>query len=264
MPIDPRIWTADSEDVTADSLLTVDAFLDRSRVTIWTYENIAGLVCDLLDRPVPSVTDILSDVSTDRLLPQILADTPRGAAWGTDEAGDGRGASPLLRGLWRTIAGVAADAYRAAFDTAVQCFPSAISLSLEDWERDLGLPDACSSRLGGAPDRIAAVRAKYAAQGGSSPGYFICVARSLGYPISIEEPEAFRCDESECGGPDEVALIGLDAIWIIRILGYRETWFYPDDGRVDETPLEGYVPADDLECLFRRIAPKHTQMIFLY
>jgi uncharacterized protein YmfQ (DUF2313 family) len=32
----------------------------------------------------------------------------------------------------------------------------------------------------------------------------------------------------------------------------------------DETPLEGFAVATDLECVLRRVAPTHTSLIFDY
>ena len=54
-----------------------------------------GWPCALLGAAPPSVLDREGAPAADDLLPQILTLTPRGAAWGTDEAGDGADASPV-------------------------------------------------------------------------------------------------------------------------------------------------------------------------
>jgi len=77
----------------------------------------------------PSVTDRLSDPTADDLLPQILALTPRGPAWGTDEAGDGTGASPLMRLVWKAIAGWSAASYSVDFTLALQALPQKLGES---------------------------------------------------------------------------------------------------------------------------------------
>jgi len=223
-----------------------------------------GWPCALLPATPPSVGDRLSDPDPDDLLPQVIAVAPRGPIWGTDEAGDGTGASPVMRKLWRAVAGWLADLYREAFETAAQCFPSAITFSLDDWEAEYGLPDPCTSPDSGELGRINAVRARFGAQGGASPAYFVCLAASVGYDITISEPSDFICDLSECDGDDTVVTVNGHHEWIVRLNGLGDTWFYCDDGMCDDTPLEGFVVATDLECVLRRVAPTHTTLIFDY
>jgi len=223
-----------------------------------------GWPCALLPATPPAVGDRLSLPTADDLLPQVIAVAPRGPAWGSDEAGDGTGASPVMRQVWSAIASWLADLYTAAFQTAVQCFPSAITTSLADWEEEYGLPDPCISPASGEAGRIAAVRARFGAQGGASPAYFICLAASIGYDISIEEPSDFICDLSECDGDDTVVEINGHHEWIVHLNGLGDTWFYCDEGMCDDTPLEGFVVATDLECVLRRVAPTHTTLIFDY
>ena len=255
----------------------------------------AGWPCAQLPADPPSVADKLANPSADDLLPQVLQLTPRGAAWGTDEAGDGRGASPVMREVWRGVAAHAAQNYAAEWDLAIQALPSAITWSLPDWEDEYGLPDPCFSGQAGAAQRVAAVRARFAAQGGQSPAYFICLARSLGYSITIEEPTQFFVDASECVGEDIVELwfacddgacddtplesYPLSAsvddgnevsdqtvwkFWVVHVGSLGESWFEPDDGECDTDPLEGFAVANDLECEFRRYAPPHTKLVFDY
>ena len=191
----------------------------------------AGWPCALLPANPPSVADKLAAPTADDLLPQLLQMTPRGPAWGTDEAGPGPGANPVMLGFWCAIAARMAWNYGVEYELATQCFPSAISYSLEDWETELGLPDTCFSGSGGSEQRIAAVRARFAAVGGQSPAYFVCLAASIGYTITIEEPTQFLVDVSEVG-PDPLA----------------ETWFLIDDGAVSADSLtESWFLIDESE-----------------
>jgi len=249
-------WTADSGLVTADSSqATADGSI-ASTGRLWP--------CDLLPTNPPSIADQLSSPTADDILPQTLALTPRGPAWGTDEAGDGRGASPSLLRVWRGLSSVFAETFRATFNVATQAIPTAITFSLPEWEAEYGLPDACLSPNATQEQRINAVRARFAATGGSSLGYFVCLARTLGYDIDIEEPNDFICDLSECDGEDTVVSVNGHHEWVIHLLSLGDTWFYPDDGELDETPLEGFAVAVDLECVLRREAPEHTTLIFDY
>ncbi len=255
----------------------------------------AGWPCADLPTDPPSVVDKLSNPSADDLLPQVLQLTPRGAAWGTDEAGDGRGALPVMLQVWRGLAAHAAANYATEWDLAIQALPSAITWSLPDWEDEYGLPDPCVSGQAGTAQRVAAVRARFGAQGGQSPAYFICLARSLGYDIDIDEPTQFHCDDSECIGDnitelwftaddggcddtpiesyeltsvsdegDEVSDQSVWRYWVVQVQTLGESYFVPDDGQCDADPLEGFTIAADLECEFRRYAPPHTQLVFDY
>lgn len=223
-----------------------------------------GWPCALLPAFPPSVADRESEPTADDLLPQVIAEVPRGVIWGTDEASDGTGAAPVMRRVWTALSGWLADQYRAAFQAATQTFPSAITYSLDDWEAEYGLPDPCTSPDSGVAGRIAAVRARYGAQGGASPAYFVCLAASIGYDITVMEPGDFICDLSECGGDDTVTVTNGHHEWIVHLIGLGDTWFYADEGMCDETPLEGFAVATDLECVLRRVAPAHTTLIFDY
>ena len=255
----------------------------------------AGWPCALLPADPPSVADRLSSPTTDDILPQLLQMTPRGPAWGTDEAGPGTGANPVMLGFWRAIAARMAWNYGVEFELATQCFPSAITYSLADWETELGLPDTCTSGQGGFEQRVAAVRARFGALGGQSPAYFICLAASIGYDITIEEPTQFLCDVSECVDPeteetwffcddgrcddtllegyilpanttdgDQVSDETMWKYWIVHVAAVGNTWFTVDDGQCDLDPLEGFLTHADLECEFGRLSPPHTTLVFNY
>jgi uncharacterized protein YmfQ (DUF2313 family) len=177
---------------------------------------------------------------------------------------DGTGASPVMRRVWTALAGWLSDYYKAAFEAATQAFPSAVTYSLNDWEAEYGLPDPCTSPASGVQGRINALRARFGAQGGASPAYFICLAASIGYDITITEPADFICDLSECGGDDTVVTDNGHHEWIVHLIGLGDTWFYAGDAIMGETPLGGFVAAADLECMLRRVAPEHTTLIFDY
>ena len=256
---------------------------------------LAGWPCARLASNPPSVMDRLSAPTADDILPQLLQITPRGPAWGTDEAGSGLGAEPVMLSVWRAIAGHAAWNYKVEFDLALQCFPSGITFALADWEAEYGLPDPCFSGQTGFEQRIAAVRSKFGALGGQSPAYFICLAKSIGYDITIEEPTQFLCDVSECVDPsigfdwffvddgccddtplesftlpehvddgDQVSDESVWKYWVVKVGSLGETWFRPDDGECDFDPLEGFYQRNDLECLLGRFAPPHTKLVFDY
>lgn len=222
--------------------------------------------CDILPTEAPSIDDVLSNPTGDQLLPQVLASAPRGEAWGTDEADDGNGASPVQRRTWLGVATCLAAIYRWCFEVVTQAFPTAITFSLADWEEELGLPDPCGPNNPSFAARKSAVRAKLAAQGGASPGYFVCVARAAGYDIAIDEPKGFECSGSELGGRDELTATDPETVWIVRPEGYRMYEFElgPGGGELGSggSRLVSYSDIAGLECLLRGISPVHTQLVF--
>ncbi|MGF3027541.1 putative phage tail protein [Methylobacterium aquaticum] len=186
-----------------------------------------GWPCEALPATPPSVADRQAAPTVDDIYPQIAGVlTPRGPAWGTDEAGDGRGAGPVMRGVWRAIATWVARQNADEWTLATQALPSAITYSLPDWEAEYGLPDPCGPGNATTEARIAAVRARFGARGGASPAYFVCLAASLGYRVTIEEPTQFIVD---------VSVVGTDSL--------VETWFTCDDGECDGDPIEDFAMA---------------------
>jgi len=246
------------------SLPTFDNTDYRFALLGWGSNVPSGWPCALLAQSPPSVEDALSAPTADALTSQVIAAAPRGAAWGTDEYGDGQGASTVQRKFWSALAGYAADIYGSASRLAVQSFPSAISTTLTDWENEYALPDPCLSPASGTLGRINSIRSKYSSVGGSSLSYYYCLAISLGYDITITEPSQFICDLCVCDGDDEVSDLNIHDTWVVSFVGDTLTFFRPDEGVCDETPLEGFLIPTDLECIFRRSAPAHTTLIFAY
>lgn len=247
---DTTLVTADSTQVTADR--------------VGRFEAPVGWPCSLVSGTAPSVADKQSTPSADDVLPAVLALTPRGPAWGTDEVGDGQRAAPVMRRVWRAVAAWVADLNAREFEVAVQCFPSAITFALPDWERELALPDPCRASANTVANRIASVQQRFGALGGQSREYFICLAAALGYDIVIEEPTQFFCDESEIIAGDIVegyllcddgrcddeaetfALFKPPGVYGDEVAGgVTEDYFNCDDGACDDDPVEtfAYDPA---------------------
>lgn len=225
----------------------------------------SGWPCAALPALPPSVADIEAQPTADGLLPQILALTPRGAAWGTDEAGDGKGASPVQRSVWRAIAAWAAGHLGLDFTAATQAFPTAITYTLPDWEREYGLPDPCFSGVGGVPARLAAVRARFAAFGGQSPAYFICLAASIGYDITITEFRPFQFGRSSFGGVrGQIMKANARHSWRVKITGRQLTRFQFGKSSFGHDSFLVIQRAQDLECIFQRLKPAQTTLIFDY
>lgn len=196
-----------------------------------------------LGRVPPSVIDRESAPTADDLLPQIAGVlTPRGPAWGTDEVGDGSGASPVQQRFWRGLAAWTADHLGLDWSAATQALPSAITYTLTDWETELGLPDPCGGPQD-TPGRIMAVRARFGAIGGVSPAYYTYLAEGAGYTVTVEEPTQFRCDVSPCVGPSLLEIFFRCDDGVCDGDPLTESYFRCDDGVCDGDPIEGFVAA---------------------
>jgi uncharacterized protein YmfQ (DUF2313 family) len=132
-------------------------------------------------------------------------------------------------------------------------------LWLADWERVLGLPDTCAGGYGQTQaERMAAALSKIRQRGGQSRAYFISVAATLGYAITIEEFDVYTCD-SGCDQPinDEPWRFA----WRVRAPETTVREFSCDSGCDD--PLSSWGNAL-LECVINRLKPAHTFVQFAY
>ncbi|HCM7831283.1 TPA: YmfQ family protein [Klebsiella quasipneumoniae] len=111
---------------------------------------------------------------------------------------------------------------------------------LVDWERVLALTPLSTDTY---EQRLSKVLIKLAETGGLSREYFIRLARTLGYTITIDEPQPFRTGTSACG--DTLYTEGIIFTWIVTVFGLTAH---------DEL----------LESTFNNLKPAHTFVSFLY
>lgn len=130
---------------------------------------------------------------------------------------------------------------------------------LDDWERAYGLPDGCGAPLDDEGLRRAALVSKMIARGGQSRAYYLSLAAALGLSVELIEyrPHDVGCrvDAPLCG-PDWAYA------WALHLSAVT---VYPlrADGRVDR-PLAAWLGDAQAECLFRRLRPAHTILLFTY
>lgn len=147
-------------------------------------------------------------------------------------------------------------------DLIAEIFPCSLNPPelLPEWEATLGLPDECIGELATVQERVRAVCAKFRARGGQSKEYFIAVAASLGFHITITEFAPFRAGYNHAGDPD-----------------YGEAWANTWRVTVDQFEVipfrAGLSVAGDplrawgnrlLECVLDAIKPAHTVLQFVY
>lgn len=180
---------------------------------------------------------------------------PRGWAWPR------RAGSNLMRFVAALAAGFARVHAEIVQFIAVEADPRTTTLLLTDFERCLGLPDCCSDPDATVQERREQVIARLTDEGGCSRQYFIDLAASLGYSITIEELRPLRADEPHDGNP---VRSDADAFTFIVHVGDLGTIPFQADGSMAEESIERLRRAAPLECAIRRAAQAHTVPVFDY
>lgn len=144
---------------------------------------------------------------------------------------------------------------------AVDVVPITTLELLPDWERVAGLPDKCSGELEQTiQGRRNALVAKLSSTGGQSIGYFIEVARQLGYVIEIQEFRPFRAGISAAGD----ALTNGDWVYTWKIEAPETTIIEFRAGiSAAGEPLRSWGNGA-LECKLNQLKPAHTVVLFGY
>ena len=144
---------------------------------------------------------------------------------------------------------------------AIDVVPASTVELLPDWERVAGLPDKCSGELEQTiQGRRNALVAKLSSTGGQSVGYFIEVARQLGYVIEIKEFRPFRAGLSAAGD----ALTNGDWVYTWKIDAPETTIIEFRAGiSAAGEPLRSWGNSA-LECKLNQLKPAHTVALFGY
>lgn len=197
---------------------------------------------------------------------QFAAMFPRGRAWPTDEGSVFQRVVRAVAQVWGAVDGCLADLLQREAD------PRTTVELLGDWERAFGLPDTCVPAPQTIGERQEALVLKMTSEGGQSRSFFLAVAHRLGYEIIIHEYAPFMAGVSECGetlddSGDPKWRIGaaeMRFFWRVAVQSARLTWFRASAGQAGVDPHLRVSIAADLECLFRRWKPAHTEIIFDY
>lgn len=133
--------------------------------------------------------------------------------------------------------------------------------ALDDWERVLGLPDPCvTGESLAVRQRIAAVLAKLNGLGGQSKAFFIQLAASLGYTITITEFKPARAGIAVAG--DAVNGAAWTSAWMIN--AEPVTVFVAKAGSAAAGEALAVWGNKLLECRMRAMQPAHATLIFSY
>lgn len=192
---------------------------------------------------------------------QALMDLlPHGWAWPRDP-------DAILSLFFAAIAEDAARLQARYCDLLVESNPTTTAELLPDWERALGLPDPCAPVGFGIEERRGAVIAALNSGGGASVAYFEMLARDRGYEVTIEERRPFRAGRSRCGstaarlGPSRMRFA-----WIVKLQTPRVVRFRcgSAQSRCGRDRLGSFERATEIECLFERLKPAQTLVVFDY
>lgn len=184
---------------------------------------------------------------------QLDALLPQGLAWPREQ--DAR-----IRLLTRALAEEFSRVDARGDDLVLEANPATTSELLPEWEAAAGLPDECVPSGQTLQERRAALISKLTELGGASRSYFIQLAASLGYTITIDEFAPFRAGISHAGDP----LAGENWMYVWRINAPETTVtdFRASLSAAGE-PLRKW-GNDLLECVFNRLKPAHTVLLFGY
>lgn len=138
--------------------------------------------------------------------------------------------------------------------------PRAAKDLLEDWERNYGLPDECTSLAATPEDRRRRLYQKVVWQGGQSKQFFVDLVESLGYPGSmVTEFRPFRAN-SKCNA-------GLNQN------GWRFAWRITVPSKTTVRKFTAISPCnsplqrwgdDTLACILSAYKPAHTILFIAY
>lgn len=139
--------------------------------------------------------------------------------------------------------------------------PRTTAAMFADWERVYGLPEICVTNSGivqSSQERRAALVAKVIMQGGQHKQFYIDLAASLGYTITINEWAPRNTEhDSEFAVTDEPYRF----IWQVN----SELNTVRDLKTEDDTEMATAVWGNTLlECTMNRFKPAHTYIIFAY
>jgi uncharacterized protein YmfQ (DUF2313 family) len=200
------------------------------------------------DRHVRRGTDDYADALADLL--------PTGPAWPREP-------TSLLMRFLRGLADLWGDAgvdASAARLLEQESDPRLTFDLLPDWEGAFGLPDPCTGPLPTLAARRAALVAKMTTEGGQSRAFFIALAASIGFTITITEFRPFRAGIGRAS--DRVYGVDWAYAWQVNAPSVTVTLFRSgQSGAGERLATWGNL---ELECVIRRYAPAHTILIFAY
>lgn len=166
--------------------------------------------------------------------------------------------------LFDFAGGVTAEPARASDQIEkinTECNPCLTDEMLPEWEEVFGLPDDCAPPTADEDARKAAVRAVFLAQGGQTNAYFLSVLLQVfGVTGTIDEAiyTPFTTSDGSGHAPPP---------WSGSVVGdplYSYSGWFHWRLNIPGSQVANQAMADRIECVFNRIKPSHTRVIFNY
>lgn len=177
---------------------------------------------------------------------------PRGAAWHAEGAALGQLLDALAAEMAR-VDGRAAVLLREAL-------PGTSSELLTDWERVLGLPDPCVTEPQTLSERRLAAHTRFTLAGGQSKAFFIALAASLGYTVTVEDfPSAAAATSAGITFTGD----GWAYSWRVNVAAGTNVRTFRVGQSSAGDPLRSWGD-EQIECLIKRYAPAHTIVFIAY
>ena len=180
---------------------------------------------------------------------------PKGKAWNRDED------SVLTEFLYGEAEEFARVDGRSD-DLLVERDTRKTSELITDYETDFALPDECSDPAETLIERRNVLHTKLTTLGQQDKQYFIDLAETLGYEITITEHKPFWMSVGKMG--DSVGDQDVIFHWTVNALfGADIIYFVMGSGAMGD-PLVRYPSLGLLECTIKKYKPGHTTVGFVY
>lgn len=164
---------------------------------------------------------------------------------------------------FKMIEGIAEELYRIEIrgnNILDEADPRTTNELLPDWERALGLPDDCTGEGPTLQARRNEVLAKLTGIGGINKQFYIDLAASLGFPITIREYRPFYVGRASVGDP--LSNGPWRYTWQVNAPAATYLRFSVGQSAVGE-PLV-YAANDTLQCAIDKRKPAETIVLFAF
>ncbi len=179
-------------------------------------------------------------LTRDDYLTQLRALLPEGAAWPREQ-------DSVLSQLLLAWADEMARLDVRVDNLIDEADPTTCNELLSEWETNFGLPDPCTSLATTLAERRAILHARVTANQALTPQFFIDLAATFGYTVTVAEPWEVGIDEFT---------------WRINAPSTTVRYFRAGQSRAGDR-LRTW--GDELlECVLQRHKPAHTDLLIAY
>lgn len=204
------------------------------------------------DPPTPAPAPVPPPFGNADYQAAMLALMPRGIIWP-------RGPQSVQSETLAALAPSYTRSTAAALQVLVDASPATTQNLLPEWEESLGLPDPCTPASPTLEQRQANVRAKFAARGSMSVSYFITLAATLGFDITITEFTDYTIGEA-VGLP----MYGPAWAYAWQVSSPQiQTFYFEAGSSAVGDPLATF-DVGELVCQFLRYKPAETIVFFSF